>query len=116
MTEWLTALRLSGKQEVVASVEHAYRSSGYAAAKRASLRGDLHEALRRAQNGYPRPRSLDVAADYALLGDRDKAIEWIEKASREREWPVMYLRVDDRFEGLRSDPRFRDLSRRVGLP
>src|SRR5439155_9076866 len=67
MTEWLTALRLSGKQEVVASVEHAYRSSGYAAAKRAYLRGDLHEALRRAQNGYPRPRPLDVAADYALL-------------------------------------------------
>ncbi|PYP62769.1 MAG: hypothetical protein DMD26_15580 [Gemmatimonadetes bacterium] len=116
ISEWMTAVSLSGKEEAAAAVERAYRSFGYAAAKRAYLRGDLQDALRRAQKGYPRPRSLDVAADYALLGDRGRAFEWIERASREREWPVMYLRVDDRFEALRSDPRFRDLSRRIGLP
>ncbi|MDQ6633264.1 MAG: tetratricopeptide repeat protein, partial [Gemmatimonadota bacterium] len=115
MAEWLTALRLSGKQQAVASVEHAYQSSGYAAARRVFLQRDLQEVLRRAQKGYPRPRSLDVAADYALLGDRDRAMAWIDKAAREREWPVMFLSVDDRFEALRSDPRFREVERRIGL-
>lgn len=115
MAERLLALKLSGKEEVAASVEREYRSSGYAAAKRTYLWGDLREA-QRAQNVYPRPHSLDIAADYALLGERDRAFEWLERAFRERDWPVVFLAVDDRFEGLRSDRRFRDLARRIGLP
>lgn len=115
VTEWLLALRLSGKQDVVPSVEHAYHSYGYAAARRAYLTGDLRVVLGRAARSYPRPRSLDVAADYALLGDRDKAFQWIDTAVREREWPVMYLRIDDRFESLRDDPRFKVLASRIGL-
>ncbi len=115
MAEWLMALRLGGKEEVAASVEHTYRSSGYAEAKRAYLRGDLEEALRRAQNAYPRPYSSEIAADYALLGERDKAFEWLERSFREQEGSLMFLAVDDRLEGLRSDSRFRDLARRIGL-
>ncbi len=116
MAEWLTALRLGGKQEIAASVEREYRSSGYVAAKRAYLWGDLREALRRVENAYPRPPSFGIAADYALLGDQDSAFEWLERAFREREGgALMYLTVDDRLEALRSDPRFRDLARRMGL-
>ena len=115
VTEWLMALQLSGKQDLVPSVEHAYRTSGYAAARRAYLTGDLRVVLRRAASGYPRPRSLDVAADYALLGDGGRALQWIDRAVRDREWPVMYLNIDDRFESVREDPRFRLLARRIGL-
>ena len=113
--ERVLALQLGGKEEVAASVEREYRSFGYAAAKRAYLTGHLREAQRHAQGAYPRPPSLDIAADYALLGERDRAFEWLERACRERDWNVVFLAVDDRFEGLRSDPRFRDLRRRIGL-
>jgi len=116
MAEWLVALRLSGKQEVAASVERDYRSSGYAAAKRTYLWGDLREARRRAQNDYPRPLSWDIAGDYALLGERDSAFAWLERAFREREAALAFFTVDDHFYALRSDPRFRDLARRMGLP
>ena len=116
MAEWLVALRLSGKQEVAASVERDYRSSGYAAAKRTYLWGDLREARRRAQNDYPRPLSWDIAGDYALLGERDSAFAWLERAFREREAALAFFTVDDHFYALRSDPRFRDLAHRMGLP
>ena len=52
---------------------------------------------------------------YAGLGDTDSAFQWLEKAyeirtARVHELPSMY------FDGLRSDPRYADLLRRVGLP
>jgi TolB-like protein/Tfp pilus assembly protein PilF len=116
IAELLMALRLGGKEEVAASVERAYLSSGYAEAKRTFLWGDVREAQRRTRNAYPRPRSVDIAADYALLGERERAFAWLERAFGEREWPLTFLTVDDRFEALRSDPRFRGLARRIGLP
>jgi TolB-like protein/DNA-binding winged helix-turn-helix (wHTH) protein len=116
MAEWLTALRVAGKRELARSVERAYRASGYPEARRTLLWGDVRELQRRATNAYPRPLAFEIAADYALLGERDRAFEWLQSAIREREAGLMYLKVDDRLAGLRSDPRFRDLLRRTGLP
>jgi TolB-like protein/DNA-binding winged helix-turn-helix (wHTH) protein/Flp pilus assembly protein TadD len=116
VAEWSTALRIGGKQEVAASVEHAYRATGYATAKRTYLLGEVAEAERRALAPYPRAQLWDVAADYALLGDKDRAFEWLTRSFREGEWEVTSLAVDDRLEGLRADPRFRELARRIGLP
>jgi len=116
MAEWLVVLRLGGKQEVAASVERDYRTSGFAAAKRTYLWGHLREAGGRAENAHPRPRPYSIAGDYASLGERDSAFAWLERAFRERVGVLMFLRIDDRFETLRSDPRFRDLARRMGLP
>ncbi|HTD69086.1 MAG TPA: tetratricopeptide repeat protein, partial [Gemmatimonadales bacterium] len=116
MAEWLVVLRLGGKQEVAASVERDYRASGFAAAKRTYLWGHLREAGGRAHDAHPRPRPYSVAGDYALLGERDSAFAWLERAFRERVGVLMFLTIDDRFETLRSDPRFRDLARRIGLP
>lgn len=116
MAEWLMALRLGGKEEVAASVDSAYRKSGYAVARRAYLWGDLRQAVRRAQNDYPRPPSFGIAADYALLGERDKAFEWLERSFRQREGLLMFLTVSPYLAALRSDPRFRNLARRMGLP
>ena len=73
-------------------------------------------AERRAQNPYPRPLSCSIAVDYALLGEKDKAFEWLERAFREQEGVLMFLAVNDYLEGLRSDPRFWNLARRMGLP
>jgi TolB-like protein/DNA-binding winged helix-turn-helix (wHTH) protein/tetratricopeptide (TPR) repeat protein len=116
VAEWLVALRLGGKEAVARSVDHTFRASGFGAAKLAYLRGELQAAQRRVQGGYPRPPSFDIAADYALLGDGPRALQWLERAFREQEGSLLFLAVDDRFAALRSDARFRDLERRVGLP
>ena len=58
----------------------------------------------------------DRATVYAGLGEKDQAIAWLEKAYQERSDGLVFLKVEPKFDGLRSDPRFADLLRRVGFP
>jgi serine/threonine protein kinase/Tfp pilus assembly protein PilF len=50
------------------------------------------------------------------LGENDRAIEYLEKAYNEHCHWLIYLHIDPSMDGLRDDPRFQDLLRRVGLP
>ena len=50
------------------------------------------------------------------VGQRDEAIEWLERAFLEREGWLVYLNANGHFDGLRGDPRFEDLVARIGLP
>ena len=57
-----------------------------------------------------------IATIYAGLGDKNKAFHFLEKAYQERSPDIPYfLKADIRLDPLRSDPRFKDLLRRVGL-
>ena len=60
--------------------------------------------------------SVDIALVCASLGDKDRAFEWLQKAYEDREAGLVALRVDPMFDPLRSDPRFRDLVRRMNFP
>ena len=59
---------------------------------------------------------VEVAAVYTRLGEADAAFEWLEKAYERRVLGLAWIRVIPSFDPLRSDPRFDDLLRRVGLP
>jgi hypothetical protein len=56
-----------------------------------------------------------VALIYAPLGDKEKTLEWLERAVAEHDAWVTYLNVTPEFDDLRSDPRFPALVRRIGL-
>ena len=58
--------------------------------------------------------SSEIAMIYASLGDADQAMNWLEKGFEDRFNPGVLLRPG--FDSLRSDSRFQDLLRRVGLP
>jgi len=60
--------------------------------------------------------SASFARVYAGLGDKEQAFAWLEKAYEERSTGLYLLNVDPTWDGLRSDPRFNDLLRRIGLP
>ena len=60
--------------------------------------------------------SYYFAAVYAGLGDKDQAIASLEKAYEERSWYLVELAVDPQFDNLRSDPRYAELVRKIGLP
>jgi TolB-like protein/DNA-binding winged helix-turn-helix (wHTH) protein/tetratricopeptide (TPR) repeat protein len=113
---WLeTTPSLPGKVEdraskqLAARVERKYASSGYREAKRVFLHGDvLHVA--------PSAGPIWTAADYAELGLKDRAFEWLDKAIELRNVNMEFIKVDERFAPLRSDPRFGDLLQRIGLP
>jgi len=53
---------------------------------------------------------------YIGLGDKDRAFAWLEKAYQERSNLMAFLKVEPIADPLRSDPRFDDLLRRMGLP
>jgi hypothetical protein len=57
-----------------------------------------------------------VATFYARLDRRDEAMRWLEKGYEERDFRMTLLAVTWEFDKLRSDPRFKDLLRRMRLP
>ena len=60
--------------------------------------------------------AYQMAVAHAGRGDKERALQWLEKAYDERSEILSWLRVDPFWDGIRSDARFEDLARRVGLP
>ena len=58
----------------------------------------------------------EIALIYSGLGDKEQAFAWLEKSVTARDKGLTYLKIDPCLDPLRSDPRFRDLMRTVGLP
>ena len=56
-----------------------------------------------------------VAYIYIALGDKDRAFAWLDKAYQQRSGIIGFLQIEPKFDPLRSDPRFQDLERRMGL-
>lgn len=52
---------------------------------------------------------------YLGLDEKDLAFKWLKKSYKERSTHLVWLKVDPIFDGLRSDPRFTDLMRRMGI-
>ena len=109
-------LALKGAPDMAAAVHRAFATAGYKGAMREYA--SAMEAMQRANQGFF-PESL--ASAYAALGDKDRAFNWLEQAYQQREkvsldWGLMILKEDRMLDPLRSDPRFKDLLRRVGLP
>jgi tetratricopeptide (TPR) repeat protein len=94
---------------ILGSLGHAYAVSG----RRVEALKILDELKEMAKQKYVSP--YDLAVLYTGLGDKDHAIEQLNKAFEERAGWIIYLRVEPLFDPLRSDSRFPDLLRRVGL-
>jgi Flp pilus assembly protein TadD len=60
--------------------------------------------------------AYDMAIIYTGLGEKDQAFKWLRQACEERHGMIVYLKFDPLFKSLRTDPRFSDLVRRIGIP
>ena len=60
--------------------------------------------------------SYTIAAIYAALGQDDAACEWLNKAFEQHDLQLVSLKVDPTLDGVRSDPRFADLVKRMRFP
>jgi serine/threonine protein kinase/tetratricopeptide (TPR) repeat protein len=100
----------AGTSRVEAALARIHARSG----RRAEALRELQELARDRPGRYVAPH--DLAWGYAALGDRDRAMQWLEKAYAERSSALTYLEIEPLFDPLRGDPRFADLVRRVGLP
>jgi len=90
---------------------------GYAYAvmgKRDQAKKILATLKRKRERSFVSPAGLAIVA--GALGDKDEAFGWLNKAYELRDPQLTYLKVGPRFTPLRSDPRYQDLLRRMGLP
>ncbi len=104
------ALKKNGRTEEAEAFAAGYRN--------AKLRGActaLIEVLKtKSQREYVSPN--EIAMNYALMGDRDHAFEWLEKGYAERSGRMEYIKTEDVLEPFHSDPRYISLLHRMGLP
>ena len=89
---------------------HAYALAG----RREEAEKDLGELLELRKGQYISPGQLAII--YIGLGEKDKAFAYLEEANKMHDLNIMRLKVERRFDPLRSDPRFNDLVRRIGIP
>jgi tetratricopeptide (TPR) repeat protein len=102
------AIGLSGGNKTFRSnLAYAYALSG----RRHAALEILRDLKNRLNNGFS--NASEIALIYVGLGEKDHAMTWLEKAYEERFNPSVLLRPC--FDPLRSDPRFQDLLRRMGL-
>lgn len=99
-----------GDSNPTAALGHAYAVAG----KRAEARKVIRELEQLAKQKYVSP--YFIAVIYAGLGDRDQTFAWLEKAYQERHQYMTLIGVEPVFDPVRSDPRFANLIRRIGLP
>ncbi len=104
MEQWIEIEQLQGHEARAKELRQVYEKSGYTG----YLRKDAKD--REAEGDY-----YYAAEDHAMLGEKDAAFAALEKAfaSRAR---IVDMNNDPELDNIRSDPRYTDLLRRIGLP
>jgi tetratricopeptide (TPR) repeat protein len=97
-------------KDVLVKTNDVYKKSGW----KAYVQFNLDQLVLNApQRRYP---AFMIATFYARLGRDDEALTWLEKGYEERDGRMMVISIAFEFDRLRSDPRFKDLVHRIGLP
>jgi TolB-like protein/Flp pilus assembly protein TadD len=110
IAELQKAVELSGR----ASIDLSQLGYGYAVAGR---RAEAVRILKELEEKYARREALaqQVAQMYAGLGDKEQAFAWLEKGFEQRGGLLQLITTEIGFDGLRNDPRYAELVRRMGL-
>jgi eukaryotic-like serine/threonine-protein kinase len=113
--EYEKAIEVASKPEsddpyLVAAIGAAYARWG----KRAEAEKVIERLKERSKQSYIPPYA--VCGIYIGLGKKQQALDWLEKSYEYREDAMLWLNSDPVLDDLRSEPRFHDLVRRVGLP
>ena len=96
--------------EFASALEQGFRSGGWKGALTKGIE------IRQAQRKSDYSSAYKIAQLYADLGNKDQAFRWLDTAYQERDFNLIGLNTDFLLDPLRSDPRFAELVRKVGLP
>jgi adenylate cyclase len=95
---------------VTAEFLKAFRTGGPNGYWQKSLQGTLWE------QEHGGAGTLELASAYARVGDKDKSLEWLQKAYEERNGNITLVNSYPDYKSLRGDPRFSALLKGIGLP
>jgi TolB-like protein len=107
---WKASYATRGDQAGVDALAAGFKDGGYLGA----LQRLAELLVARSRTTYVTP--WQIATLYTRAGKRDEALEWLTKACDIRDPNMPYIGADPIFDYLRSDPRFKALVRRMGLP
>lgn len=110
---------LAGNDEMrsrIADLRRAYRAGGPKEMYREQVKQLLKTRTSPFLPTVAGPAQYGLAVAYAHLGENDRAFELLEQRYRDRGFEMLTLKTNPSLDPLRSDPRFQDLVRRVGLP
>jgi serine/threonine protein kinase len=111
--EWKAFGQLSGDRndsDFASAVEQGFRTDGW----RGGLRKGIEARQAQRKTGYY--SGFMIATLYADFGDKDRAFQWLNIAYQERDLNLLRLKTDFQLDNMRSDPRFVEMVRKVGLP
>ena len=95
--------------QMLGALGHAYGASG----NRSEAEKVLAKLTEQSKKQYVSP--FYVAIVYAGLAENDKAVDWLEKAYKDRSNAIVFSKVDPELDSLRATPRFQSLLRRLAL-
>jgi tetratricopeptide (TPR) repeat protein len=111
--EYEKVSQIAGKHEqeiaAIEAVRKAYLSEGEKGFWKQKLEFDLQAFKNREESPY------NIACDYSMLGQKDRAFEWLDRAVSMYDPNLDGLRVDPLLDGIRSDARFHEYIRRMNL-
>ncbi|NOR21506.1 MAG: tetratricopeptide repeat protein [Candidatus Aminicenantes bacterium] len=81
--------------------------------KKGEVQRMLDDRIKQSEKEYVPP--YYIAWLYLVLGKNDQGFKWLDKAVKERDSELFYLKTDPRLDPIRSDPRFKALLKKVGL-
>jgi serine/threonine protein kinase len=96
--------------EFASALDQGFHSGGWKGALTKGIE------VRQAQRKASYFSAYEIAVLYAGLGEKDETFRWLNAAYDERDYQIEMLRTDFRLDPVRSDPRFAELVRKVGLP
>jgi hypothetical protein len=96
--------------DFASAMEHGFRSTGW----KGALINGIQTLESQRKTGYSSP--YVIASLYADLGDKERAFQWLNIAYEEHDTNLSALKTNFALDPLRSDPRFAELVRKVGLP
>lgn len=112
ISELKMAVDISGGKMATSKSDLAY---AYAKAGNITeVRNILADLLRMREEGQA--VETEIGGVYVSLGEKDKAIEWLEKAYERRAGYILWINPDTTFDDLRPDPRFQALLKKIGFP
>ena len=107
--EWFIKLQKRTNPERSAPFQNAYETEGWQGVRLKNLE------LEKLKEQKPSVNYYRLARQCVLIGDTEQAFEYLNKAIEKRHGQLGMLNVEPAFDNLRSDPRFDELVRRVGL-
>ena len=101
---------LAGEKNSAEGVRRAFQNGGY----KALVAWQIDHLEKSSASHYVSP--VDLAGWYAQLGQREKTLSLLDEGYRQRTPQLIYIQSDPAYDFLHSDPHYRSLIQRVGLP